>query len=221
MTPQIDVWDLDVVDCLEPAFSLGSKKASKKKKKSKKVPALFSVQLFSVHLWYIAVFGHHKYLPVCSCSHQGATAEPVEGHTDAVLDLSWNKLVRSVFSVEQGSVRFPTSQYQSTAKWICFLLLRNVLASGSADETVILWDISQGKPATTLHRHTDKVYSDLNHKSKCNSQCIQFHIQCLQTSASRKRSHLSFRFRRYHSTRLRHRLCYQDHMTSKCPSGCK
>eukprot|EP00088_Acartia_fossae_P040928 TRINITY_DN42682_c0_g1_i1.p1 TRINITY_DN42682_c0_g1~~TRINITY_DN42682_c0_g1_i1.p1 ORF type:complete len:558 (-),score=115.32 TRINITY_DN42682_c0_g1_i1:52-1725(-) len=84
MQSEIQVWDLDLVDCLEPAFTLG-RKGSKKK------------------------------------------GIPRIGHKDAVLALSWNAGVE------------------------------HVMASGSVDQTVILWDLNQKTEASKLKYHKEKV----------------------------------------------------------------
>jgi len=94
MEPDIQIWDLDVVDTIEPAFILGGKKKKKKKKKKKPVADI-----------------------------------ELKGHTDAVLSLSWNKN------------------------------LTKCMASASADQTVLLWDMSTGACVHTFKHHTDKVQS--------------------------------------------------------------
>ena len=83
--PQIELWDLDVIETLEPVCVLGAEVSKKKKKKG------------------------------------------VSSHSDAVLDLSWN-----------------SNQ-------------RNALASASADFTVGLWDMNEGKMVLSLQDHKEKV----------------------------------------------------------------
>ncbi len=90
MEPEIEIWDLDVIDAVEPAFVLaGAQKESGKKKKK---------------------------MSVC-------------GHTDAVLDLSWNR-------------NKP-----------------NILASASADFTVGIWDLDHGNMVSNFALHKEKVQS--------------------------------------------------------------
>jgi periodic tryptophan protein 1 len=112
--PGIEIWNLDVMDPLEPDASLGGEvdedtlaslqaaagagKSNKKKNKKKKKKAL------------------GKKLKAGS-------------HTDAVMCLDWNKEHR------------------------------NILASGSADKTVKLWDITTQQCSYTFNHHTSKVQS--------------------------------------------------------------
>ncbi|XP_060530527.1 periodic tryptophan protein 1 homolog [Cylas formicarius] len=90
MSPVIEVWDVDIINGVRPAFTLG-KMANKKKKRD--------------HV----------------------------GHTDAVLALAWNKMYE------------------------------HVMASGSVDQTIILWDMENLAPSSTIDAFNDKV------------QCLEWH----------------------------------------------
>lgn len=100
MTPVIHVIDLDIVDCLEPAYVLGSADVE-------------SNDPVAVH------FKKKK--------KKGKKKRDHIGHKDAVLDLSWNTN------------------------------FTHVLASGSVDQTVILWDLENGTVNTTLDAFREKV----------------------------------------------------------------
>jgi len=101
--PGIEIWNLDILDVLEPTSVLGglvnhpATTTSKKKKKKR------------------------------------ATTRLSPGsHTDTVMCLDWNKVHRQI------------------------------IASGSADHTVKLWDVTRqngAPPASTCTHHTDKVQS--------------------------------------------------------------
>ncbi|KAL8209945.1 hypothetical protein R6Q57_006677 [Mikania cordata] len=98
MDPGIEIWDLDVMEEVQPLLTLGGIAEKKKKKKKKKG----KISKKSI-----------KYKE--------------DSHTGPVLGLAWNK----------G--------------------FRNILASGSADKTVKIWDVSTGKCKITMEHHTDKV----------------------------------------------------------------
>ena len=95
MSPQIEIWDIDIIDTSEPVAVLGERlKHSKKKPKIGK-----------------------------------------KGHSNAVMSLSWNK----------------HSQ--------------NIIASGSADCSILLWDLETGSAKECLNHHNDKVNENNFHFS--------------------------------------------------------
>lgn len=105
-SPAIEIWNLDVLDAIEPSAVLGGveKKAKKKSKAGKKKKADESFRPGS--------------------------------HEDAVLSLSWNTVYRQA------------------------------LASGSADHTVKVWDVTTQTCSHTFRHHSDKVQSVVWHPSE-------------------------------------------------------
>uniref|UniRef100_A0A182JIM5 Uncharacterized protein n=1 Tax=Anopheles atroparvus TaxID=41427 RepID=A0A182JIM5_ANOAO len=76
--------------------------------------------------------------PICKLGSKGSRQKNIQqmGHSDAVLDLSWNHH------------------------------LPHILASGSVDQTVILWDLEEGAPHTTIRDFSEKVQTLAFHPTR-------------------------------------------------------
>lgn len=107
MSPIIEVWDIDLMNSVEPSFTLGRAANGKKNR-------------------------------------------PHIGHTDAVLSLAWNKMYE------------------------------HVIASGSVDQSILLWDMEKKKPNTTINAFQEKV------------QCLEWHRLEAQTLLAGKVSNIIF-----------------------------
>jgi len=115
----IEIWNLDVLNALEPSCVLGGEDTS------------MADEIMRQNILNNSSQNRREKLTPRESSLKPGS------HTDAVMSLSWNKVHRQV------------------------------LASGSADCTVKLWDITQAHTeqanAGTLKHHTDKVQSVLWH----------------------------------------------------------
>lgn len=120
-TPGIEIWNLDVLNALEPSCILGGEDTS------------MADEIM-----------RHNMMKNSEKKQQKNVLKPPRdsslkpgSHTDAIMSLSWNKIHRQV------------------------------IASGSADCSVKLWDVTQANSdqanASTLKHHKDKVQSVLWH----------------------------------------------------------
>ncbi|XP_055626163.1 periodic tryptophan protein 1 homolog [Toxorhynchites rutilus septentrionalis] len=82
--------------------------------------------------------------PICKLGSKGSRKKnkPKIGHSDAVLDLSWNRH------------------------------LEHILASGSVDQSVILWDMEDGSPHTTIRKFEEKVQTLSFHPTKAEALLV-------------------------------------------------
>lgn len=117
--PGIEIWNLDVLNALEPSCVLGGEDTS-----------------MADDIMRHNIMNNSSTRQTKPLKHRDSSLKP-GSHTDAIMSLSWNKIHRQV------------------------------IASGSADCTVKLWDVTHARSdeanASTLKHHKDKVQSVLWH----------------------------------------------------------
>ncbi|VDK54708.1 unnamed protein product [Anisakis simplex] len=133
MDSAVSIWDLDVVNAVEPVVVLGDHLSGQFIPVSWKS---FLIAWFAALKWLCKLIELQKSLHSDgkkSARRRRKRDGTHQTHSDAVLSLSWNRVTE------------------------------HVLASGSADQSVILWDLEEAKASTILTMFTDKV------------QCVKWH----------------------------------------------
>eukprot|EP00162_Nutomonas_longa_P011316 comp20480_c0_seq1/m.41303 comp20480_c0_seq1/g.41303 ORF comp20480_c0_seq1/g.41303 comp20480_c0_seq1/m.41303 type:complete len:571 (-) comp20480_c0_seq1:55-1767(-) len=131
MRPEIEIWNLDIVDSLEPAAVLGGFEAAYASKlaKEQKIQDEMLQADDDDNATKKKKSGSSKQLPT-NPRLEKLLKKPIYmqgSHTDSVLSVCWNKLQP------------------------------NILASASADGTVKLWDLGSLQCVATLTHHKSKV----------------------------------------------------------------
>ena len=127
--PGIEIWNLDVLNALEPSCVLGGEDTSMADQIMRH--NMMNSEMMNPHQQQLQQQHNNSH------SIRSSSSLKAGSHTDAVMTLSWNNVHRQV------------------------------IASGSADCTVKLWDVTQANTdkanASTLNHHKDKVQSVLWH----------------------------------------------------------
>nr|XP_053641425.1 periodic tryptophan protein 1 homolog [Cherax quadricarinatus]XP_053641433.1 periodic tryptophan protein 1 homolog [Cherax quadricarinatus]XP_053641441.1 periodic tryptophan protein 1 homolog [Cherax quadricarinatus] len=151
MSPEIQVWDLDLIDCLEPAYTLG-----KRGKKKKKIPGIGHKQPVLSLAWN----KHAEKAKMFDCRDNSTFKTwELDGEIECVIwETHTDKPYNCLASTDKGTV-FGIDGRQNKPLWTlnahskaCTGIQMSpqcpgCLVSASSDGSIKIWDIASGKPS--------------------------------------------------------------------------